>query len=122
VAATDGGAAGALVGAAGDDETAGADDAAADVPAGAAGDDTAGGLDAAGVLTGALLPGEAVCVLLEQPAAAKSATSMMPLARVVHEVVMRSRTQQGRVRVHVSPRTFPHHQNSSTQSRAAAQR
>jgi hypothetical protein len=110
VAATEDETAGALVGAAGD-ETAGADEVAADV-AGAAGDETAGVLEALGVLTGALLPGEAVCVLLEQPAAAKSATSMMPLARVVHEVVMRSRTQQGRVRVHVNPRRLRHRQSS----------
>jgi hypothetical protein len=57
-AALDAGAGGAVVGAAGDD-TGGADEAAADVPAGAAGDDAAGALDAIGVLTGALLPGEA---------------------------------------------------------------
>jgi hypothetical protein len=39
------------------------------------------------------LPAEVLCVLLEQPAAAIRATSVMPPALVVQEVVMRSRTQ-----------------------------
>jgi hypothetical protein len=124
-AAVDGGADGALVGVlagAAGDETAGADEAAADVPAGAAGDDAAGGLDAAGALTGALLPGEAECVLLEQPAAAIRATSVIAPALVVHEVVMRSRTQEGCVRVHVSCLCFLRRQSNWIRSRAAARR
>jgi hypothetical protein len=92
VGATEGELVGAPIGAAGD-ETAAADDATADVPAGAAGDETAGALEATGVLAGAL-PAVVECVLLEQPAAAISATSVMPPALVVHEVVMRSRTQK----------------------------
>lgn len=83
-----------LVGAAGA-ETAGALDVGADVPAGAAGDETAGGVDTAALVAGALLPVEVevVCVLLEQPAAAIRATSVIAPALVVQEVVMRSRTQ-----------------------------
>jgi hypothetical protein len=92
----DGGAAGAPVAGgtedgAADAETGGVLDAAADVPAGAAGDETAG-VDTAALVAGAL-PVEAVCVLLEQPAAAIRATSVMAPAFVVQEVVMRSRTQ-----------------------------
>jgi hypothetical protein len=95
-------------------------DATADV-AGAAGDETAGAVDAAGVLAGALLAA-VECVLLEQPAAATSATSVMPAARVVHEVVMRSRTQDERFRVHVSRRSFRRRQSKWIQFRAAARR
>jgi hypothetical protein len=61
-------------------------DAAADV-AGAAGDETAGDVDAAAVLAGAL-PAADEWALLEQPAAASSATSMTPPTHVVHEGVM----------------------------------
>ena len=93
--AVDGGAAGPLVGVAGGADEAGADppaDAIADV-AGAAGDETAGAVDAAALVAGAL-PAVVPCDLLEQPAAAISATSVMAPALVVHEVVMRSRTQK----------------------------
>jgi hypothetical protein len=122
VGATDGEVVGALVGAAGE-ETAGADEATADVPAGAAGDETTGAVEAAEVLAGALLLEEVECVLLEQPAAAISATSVMPPALVVQEVVMRSRTQKGRVRVHVSWPCFGRrHQGNWSRSRAAARR
>jgi len=107
---------GPLGGAAGD-ETAGALDAGADVPAGAAGDEAAGALCA-----GALLPGEAECVLLEQPAAAIRARTVRAAALVVQEEVMRSRTQQERVRVHVSHRSFRRRQSNSIQSHAAARR
>lgn len=121
-AAVDGGAAGEVVGVLAADETAVADEATADVPAGAAGDETAGALDAIGVLAGALLVADVESVLLEQPAAAKTATSMMPPALVVHEVVMRSRTQQERVRVHVSHWGFRRRQSNWIHSRAAARR
>jgi hypothetical protein len=88
VGATDGDVVATLVGAA--VEAGGAEkdplaEATADVAG--AGDETVG-VDAAETVAGALLPVEFGCVLLEQPAAAISATSVIAPARVVHEVVM----------------------------------
>jgi len=88
VGATDGDVVATFVGAAveaGGAETDPPADATTDVAG--AGDETAG-VDAAATVAGALLPVEFGCVLLEQPAAAISATSVIPPARVVHEVVM----------------------------------
>ena len=85
VGATDGDVVATLVGAAVEAETDPLAEATADVAG--AGDETVG-VDAAETVAGALLPVEFGCVLLEQPAAAISATSVIAPARVVHEVGM----------------------------------